>query len=161
VRLKDDLAQLEAAVVNRPKERALDEQIWLTRFLLVRTCGYLEQVSFETARGYVQEKSGGLVRTFAMSWLERSRNPTPDNLCELVGRFDAQLRGSLESLFAEDDGRLHREICLLVDRRNRIAHGLSEGITESKAVGLKKDAETVANWFIESLSPNSYGRRGS
>ena len=153
-RLRSDLEQLAKAVESRPKNRTDDEQIWLTRFLLVRTCGYLEQVTYETARGYVQEKSGGLVRTFAMSWLDRSRNPTPDNLCELVGRFDSHLRDDLFSMFEADDQRLRRELALLVDRRNKIAHGLNEGITVSKAIMLKTDAETVSDWFIKNLRPS-------
>lgn len=94
-----------------------------------------------------------------MSWLDRSRNPTPENLSELVGRFDAQLREELEVVFSDDDHRLRREISLLVDKRNKIAHGLSEGITQSKAIALKADAVTVADWFIVNLDPNSYSRR--
>ena len=154
VRLKADLEQLAKAVQARPNSRTDDEQIWLTRFFLVRTCGYLEQVTYETARGYVQEKSGGLVRTFAMSWLGRTRNPTSDNLCELVGRFDLNLRDGLSNLLEADDQRLGRELDLLVDRRNKIAHGLNEGITPSKAISLKADAETVSDWFIDNLRPS-------
>lgn len=152
-RIRVDLEQLADSVACRPKSRTDDEHIWLTRFLLVRTCGYLEQVTYETARGYVQEKSGGLVRAFAMSWLDRSRNPTPDNLCELVGRFDQQLRDELDSLLEAEDQRLRRELALLVDRRNKIAHGLNEGITASKAISLKADAERVSDWFISRLRP--------
>ena len=153
VRLRSDLQQLAEAVKTQPKARTDDEQIWLTRFFLVRTCGYLEQVTYETARGYVSEKSGGLVKTFAMSWLARSRNPTPDNLCELVGRFDLRLREDLADLLNADDGRLSREMSLLVDRRNKIAHGMNEGITASKAISLMVDVETVTNWFIANLRP--------
>jgi len=154
VRLRADLEQLTEAVASRPRTRSDDEHIWLTRFLLVRTCGYLEQVTYETARGYVQEKSGGLVRMFAMSWLGKSRNPTPDNLCELVGRFDLRLRDDLDCMLEADDQRLRRELGLLVDRRNKIAHGLNEGITASKAISLKTDVETVSDWFIANLRPS-------
>ena len=88
-----------------------------------------------------------------MSWLDRSRNPSPDNLLELVGRFDLQLRSDLDSLFEDDDQRLRREVALLVDRRNKIAHGLNEGITASKAISLKADAEKVSDWFIMNMRP--------
>lgn len=154
-RLKFSLDQLADAVANRPPHRTDDEQVWLTRFLLLRVCGYLEQVTFETARGYVQAKSGGLVKSFAMSWLDKSRNPSPENLLSLVGRFDLILAESLRALLEGDDQRLHRELSLLVDRRHKIAHGLNEGITQSKALSLKTDAETIADWFVQSLKPNS------
>src|SRR5262245_25938363 len=65
---------------------------WLCRFLVVRSCGYLEQVVIEVCRAYVRERSGGPVRTFAHSWLERAGNPTPDRLGELVGRFDSAMQ---------------------------------------------------------------------
>ena len=91
---------------------------------------------------------------FAMSWLGKSRNPTPDNLCELVGRFDLRLRDDLDCMLEADDQRLRRELGLLVDRRNKIAHGLNEGITASKAISLKTDVETVSDWFIANLRPS-------
>jgi RiboL-PSP-HEPN len=154
-RLKTSLDQLAEAVVNRPSHRTDDEHVWLTRFLLLRVCGYLEQVTFETARGYVQAKSGGLVRSFAMSWLDRSKNPSPDNLLNLVGRFDLVLVEDLRTLLEADDQRLHRELSLLVDRRHKIAHGLNEGITQSKALSLKADVETIADWFVQNLKPHA------
>jgi hypothetical protein len=154
-RLKTSLDQLAEAVAKRPSHRSDDEQLWLTRFLLLRVCGYLEQVTFETARGYVQAKSGGLVRSFAMSWLDRSKNPSPENLLNLVGRFDLILVDDLRALLEADDHRLHRELSFLVDRRHKIAHGLNEGITQSKALSLKTDAETVADWFVLKLKPHA------
>lgn len=154
-RLKVGLDQLAEAVANKPSHRTDDEQVWLTRFLLLRVCGYLEQVTFETARGYVQAKSGGLVKSFAMSWLDRSKNPSPDNLLSLVGRFDLILSNDLKTLLEADDQRLRRELSLLVDRRHKIAHGLNEGITESKALSLKTDAEVIADWFVQNLKPNN------
>lgn len=154
-RLKTSLDQLAEAVAQRPSHRSDDEQVWLTRFLLLRVCGYLEQVTFETARGYVLAKSGGLVRSFAMSWLDRSKNPSPENLLNLVGRFDLVLVDNLRALLEADDQRLHRELSLLVDRRHKIAHGLNEGITQSKALSLKTDAETVADWFVQNLRPHT------
>jgi RiboL-PSP-HEPN len=154
LRLKSALDQLADAVANRPPHRTDDEQIWSTRFLLLRICGYLEQVTHETSRSYVLAKSGGLVRSFAMSWLGKSRNPSTENLLDLIGRFDGALVDDLASLLNADDQRLHRELSLLVDRRHKIAHGLNEGITESKALSLKADAETIADWFFRNLKPD-------
>jgi hypothetical protein len=147
----DSLADL----VDKSHEKAIDPEIqsWLSRLLVIRSCGYLEQVVTEVFRDYVRNKSGGLVRSFAHSWLERSRNPSPDNLTELVGRFDSSICNEFTAMLDGDDGRLRREVGFLVDRRNRIAHGLSEGITQSKALQLKDIACELADWFILRFNP--------
>ncbi|WP_076784672.1 HEPN domain-containing protein [Parafrankia discariae] len=152
--IKENLDRLADSVTNRPEERPDDDHIWLTRFLVVRTCGYLEQATFETTRTYVTEKSGGPVQTFAISWLTKSRNPTPDNLIDLVSRFGPQLEENFRTFLEDEDQRLHREISFLVDRRNKIAHGMNEGINTRKALDLKGDAELVADWFITYLNPD-------
>jgi hypothetical protein len=152
--LKHNLDQL-AELLAEPKVRTLDPDIqpWLSRLLVVRTCGYLEQVAAEVCRYFINGRSGGLVRVFASSWMERSRNPSPENLLALIGRFDADMSYEFESMLNNDDGRLKRELSLLVDRRNKIAHGLSEGITPSKALQLKDVAYELADWFILRFNP--------
>jgi hypothetical protein len=140
-----------------------DARSWLGRLLVIRSCGYLEQTVIEVQRAYVSVKSGGLVKTFALSWLERANSPSPDRLCEGVGRFDARLRAELEVFFEADDQRLYRELCFLVDRRNKIAHGLNEGISPTRALALASIAIEIADWFILRMRPvsatNSVARR--
>ncbi len=152
--LKSNLDSL-AMLVDRPPGHLDDPEIqpWLCRILVVRSCGYLEQVTVEVCRSYVAQKSGGLVRTFAQSWLERSRNPTPVNLEELVGRFDAIICDEFKVMLDADDGRLRREVAFLVDRRNKIAHGISESVNRSKALQLKGIAYELADWFILRFNP--------
>jgi hypothetical protein len=151
--LKNALNLLADAVNDRHAKRTDDEQMWLTRFLAVRICGYLEQVVHETIKGYMQEKSGGLVLSFALSWMQRSRNPSPDNMADLVGRLDKRLADKLQEFLDADDQYLYREIHYLLDRRHKIAHGLNEGLNAQKALTLKVDIERVADWFIENLNP--------
>lgn len=153
IEYRNALELLAACVQNRHKNRTDDEQMWLNRFFVVRICGYLEQVVHETLRGYITAKSGGPVRTFAHSWLERSKNPSPDNMLNLVGRLDRDLGERLRELLDDNDKHLCRELGLLLDRRHKIAHGLNEGMTESKALSLMKETYRVADWFIEHLSP--------
>jgi hypothetical protein len=74
----------------------------------------------------------------ASSWLERTRNPTPETLTELIARFDATWRDEFIDLLDSDDERLRRELAFLVDRRNKIAHGLDEGVGRAKALLLNK-----------------------
>ena len=93
------------------------------------------------------------MRSYARTWLERTRNPTFENLTDLVGRFDATWCAEFEQLLSDDDERLKREWAFLVDRRNRIAHGLNEGITRDKALMLKDVVVEVADWFILRFNP--------
>lgn len=147
--------KLEALSVRLEQRKELDEDIvgWLSRLLVVRSSGYLEQVAYVVCRGYVDAKSGGLVRAFSKSHLEWTRNPTPESLLQLVGRFDHILEVELASLFDSNDQEVRRELSFLVDRRNRIAHGENEGVNPSKALALKGVACDVADWFVLRLNP--------
>jgi hypothetical protein len=136
-------------------EQARDPDIlqWLTRMLVVRSSGYIEQTSREVFWGYIEERAGGLVRAFGHSWLDKSRNPSPDNLVGMIGRFDHALKIQFEELLELNDQRLRRELAFLVDRRNHIAHGLSEGINRDKALALKDVALEVSEWLVLKFNP--------
>ena len=142
-------------LVEKPShyEVPQDALEWLARLLVVRSCGYLEQAILEVLRAYISARSGGPPRTFAHSWLERGSNPTPDALALLAGRFDTTWSNELIDLLEADDQRLHREVSFLVDRRNRIAHGLNEGIGSVKALALKGVACELADWFVLRFNP--------
>jgi hypothetical protein len=92
-----------------------------------------------------------------MSWLDRSRNPSVDNLVRMVGRLDAGMQQELDQLLMADDGRLASQIASLVGRRNQIVHGENEGMGSQAALELTRSAKIVADWFIRRLDPN-YGR---
>ena len=126
---------------------------WLTRMLVVRSSGFIEQTSREVFWGYIEERAGGLVKAFGHSWLDKSRNPSPDNLVGMIGRFDHTLKVEFEELLESDDQRLRRELAFLVDRRNHIAHGLSEGINRDKALALKGVALEVSEWLVLKFNP--------
>lgn len=125
----------------------------LARFLIVRTCGHLEKTVQECFTAYVDNKSFGRVKLFSRSWLTRINNPDPDRLIELVGRFDTVLQGDLRKLFEDNDFELKREISLLIDKRNAIAHGESEGVGSRKALDLLKYSESLTDWFIRNFDP--------
>lgn len=145
----DDLA----SIVESSKGMDPDVLTWMSRMLVIRSSGYLEQTAKEVCFYHVESKSGGIVRSFAQSWLEKSRNPSPDNLCDLVGRFDSSLQNELVELLDKDDQRLRRELAFLVDRRNRIAHGLNEGVGREKSLELKVVAVELSDWLILRFNP--------
>jgi hypothetical protein len=156
--IEQQLVQL-ADAVRDGRDRSIDEQVWLTRFLIVRACGYLEQVVHQTLIGHLSVRSGGTAKSFAISYLERSRTPSRQNLLIIVGRLDQSLRDDLELLLDEQDRQLHGELALLVGRRHQIAHGMNEGLTPSRALELTQAARSIADWFILALDPTPAARK--
>lgn len=125
----------------------------MARFLVVRACGFLEQVIEECCRALATSKASPRISSFATSWLGRGFNPTPDRVVGLVRRFDSTWALELETLLGQDDELLARELSFLVDRRNKIAHGLSEGIGARKALDLVSASRAVADWFVQRFDP--------
>lgn len=147
----------QCELVERCARDVMDDDITrnLARFLVVRSCGFLEQVAEDRCIAYLTAKSHPRVVAFGTSWFGTGRNPTPGNLVKLVGRFDPSWGQSLQDLFDKDDELLKREIAFLVDRRNKIAHGRNEGIATRKALDLAASATEVAGWFIDYVDPES------
>ncbi|MBM0275617.1 HEPN domain-containing protein [Micromonospora tarensis] len=147
--------KLDELIALTDDRRDVTDEIraWLARLLVVRSCGYLEQTVVETLRAYVREKSYGMVRAFAHSYLERSKNPSLANMDDQLGRLDAGLQADFREFLEADDQRLARELSFLVDRRHKIAHGLNEGITPVRALRLAASSKEVADWLILRLNP--------
>jgi hypothetical protein len=130
-------------------------QMALARFLVVRACGYVEAVTEESVACYTESRSSPRVAQYARSWLGRGRNPSPGNMVDLVAKFDQDWAKELSKVFAENDNLLKRELSLMVDRRNKIAHGAGENITARKSLELAQYAASVADWFIVRFDPRT------
>lgn len=72
---------------------------------------------------------------------------------QLVQRFDNHWAKDFEALLDKEDEFLRRELSYLVDRRNKIAHGLSEGVGVRKALDLVPVGQEIGNWFIVTFDP--------
>lgn len=151
--LRNTLRSLVEVVEDEERDLSEESRTWLARLLVVRATGFLEQVIVECFRGHVREKSGGLVRSFAVSWLEKSKSPSPQSVLDAVGRFDNGLRIELEEFLDADDERLKRELHFLVATRHKIAHGHNEGIGPTRALRLVDIAVEIADWFILKFNP--------
>lgn len=152
--LRSNLRTLTALMEDPDKTLEVEVRGWLARLLVVRAAGFIEQGTVECCREHVRVNSGGTVRSFAHSWLERSKNPKPENLRELLGRFDSNYQEEFTKYMDENDGALYRDLCFLIDRRNKIAHDLNEGVGPSRALELASSAESVVDWFILRLNPH-------
>jgi hypothetical protein len=154
--LANSLNELAEIVGEISRNGDADREVaWLAKLLVVRSCGYLEQVMLQVGLGLTEAKSGGPVRSFALSWYPTYRNPSPDQVVNWVGRFDPEWSIELREILDAEDELIARELALLVDRRNRIAHGLNEGIGVRKALDLKETATTVADWLVLRFNPDA------
>lgn len=153
-RLEKLLDELADSIDNRPKHRTDDEQIWLTRFLIIRSCGYLEQVMHQCVTGHLQEKSYGTSRSYSLSWLSRSINPSAENIRTTLGRFDAGFVDEFDLMLREDGVALGDDLGALIAMRHKIAHGDNAGLGERRALNLYRVAKRVADWMIVRLNPD-------
>jgi len=104
---------------------------------------------------HVQTNSWGTVKSFAVSWMPRSRNPSADTLLEILGRLDPGIQEEFEELLTENDGDLRQRLSLLVGRRNQIAHGENEGMGTQSALKLYDTAKVISDWFVRRFAPYS------
>jgi len=152
--LRRSLSDLKMLVQSQNPEVSDGINNALARYLVVRTCGYLEQIVEQVCLLFLNSKSAHPhCQSFNGSWFGRGRNPNPEALVAFVRKFNIALSEELDELFKSDDQLLHREISFLVDRRNKISHSLSEGVGVRKSLDLVEPACTVADWFINAFDP--------
>jgi hypothetical protein len=151
--LERSISELEALVEHPAGDQPDEVSRALARFLVIRTSGFLEQVARECCTAYVRSKSSPQAGAYGASWLELGTNPLPDRLVRLVRRFDGGWAEELSALLEQDDELLKRELSLLVDRRNKIAHGEGEGMGARKALDLLKMTRQVTGWFVVKFDP--------
>lgn len=151
INLDRNLDSLAALVQEQDPSEPVSAE--LSRFLVVRTCGYIEQSVERSCIAYLTSKSAPRCLRFGESWLGYGANPKPEALKKLVNRFDKEWANELEAFFKENDDLLSRELSFLVDARNSISHGRNQGITQRKALNLVPYAHTTTQWFITKFDP--------
>ncbi len=151
--LQRQIQTLEELVSQAQYSQSDEVKQALARFLVVRTSGYLEQVVSACIREYLTHCSSPAVTNFGLSWLTHGLSPKPDQLIKLVGRFDNGMAESLKSFLDKEDALLRRELTFLVDRRNKIAHGVNESVGIRKALDLLEYSRRITKWFICNLGP--------
>lgn len=116
-----DLIDQIQKVPGVPFALAMSIAAGLTQYICVRVAGLLEQSMRQVFYTYsIQQVGQSPLSTFVSKALERPRNLNGEELCQLVGRFDAdwqlQLRGHLQ-------GKRWDALGSLIANRRRIAHG--------------------------------------
>lgn len=123
----------------------------LNRYLCVRVAGYVEQSLTAMGRSAVENMAGGVAEAFALSWLERSPNPSAAEVSRFVGRFSVKWRAEFDE-FMKADGRGQR-LNALIGIRNDVAHGKNQGVSARQVRDYLDVGEGVVVWLLDRLEP--------
>jgi hypothetical protein len=99
---------------------------YLTKYSLIRACGTIEQAFKTIVSDFCSQRGKKQVKRFLTKMVrESSMNPSFDNICKLLKKFDdnwhANLKIQLDNL--PNKSALKTSLQSLVDARNDFAHG--------------------------------------
>ncbi|MBA3070343.1 MAG: hypothetical protein FP825_17940 [Hyphomonas sp.] len=148
--LLDQVAELIRLAKELPRSSALATSdstyiaSQLTRHGCVLTCAALEQAVIEAGSRYGKRIGNDRIAKFIESTLSSGRNPKPDYIAEVLGRFDPSFAVQINAFM--DDNAMTSAVKSIVSNRNRIAHGenVSFGV-----VALEQWAKEVRKLCLE------------
>jgi hypothetical protein len=125
----------------------------LSRFLVVRASGHVEFTFDETFSVFAKSKSSPAIGSFVRAQFFKGRNPTPVRIADGLRQLDPAKSDKFVAFIDENDQARRRELEFMVNRRNKIAHGQSEGIGRNKALALADVAMQIGDWITTELDP--------
>lgn len=139
-----------ADVTNEDQGDLIENAI--TRYLVVRSCGYIEYALRNSICYYLSQRTTPEVTNFIENKIFKGQNPKPDFI-ERSLSFLPEKRSRFVSFISNvdlGDGKNFSEGDLksLVSYRNKIAHGESENIAKRKSIDFANLAIAVGDWFI-------------
>lgn len=140
-----DSHRLKAAIDSAradANQLSSENQSRLAQLMTIWASGYLEATCREVLRDYARYRSDPSVQRFVSRNLDRFRNPTMDNVVNLIRSFDEIRARQLEE-FAR--GSIKESVNGMVAQRHRIAHGRSTDTTIARVSQQFEDARKIAN----------------
>lgn len=128
---------------------------YLAKLLAVRAAGHIEFTLDTCLHQYAQAKAHQRISDYVRAHLFLGRGVTPRKIVEKVRWFDAGIAENLDELLKGDDEYLKRELKFLVDKRNKIAHGQSDGVGAAKAAALAEVSINLGDWLIAQIDPTA------
>jgi len=126
---------------------------YLAKLLAVRAAGHIEFTLDTCISQYAQAKAHERISDYVRAHLFLGRGVTPRKIVEKIRWFDAGIATDLEKLLKTDDEYLNRELKFLVDKRNKIAHGQSDGVGAAKADALADVSLKLGDWLVAQINP--------
>ena len=138
-----DLKEVQDCLRNLDVEQPDAVSRALSRYLTVRSVGYLEAVRDDLADLYAAATGNARLHRRITHHLRTGLGVRPDQLLTFVGSFEGQWRDSLESLLDADDQVLRNQLGAMVAARKKIAHGDGEQVTAGRALGWADAAMSI------------------
>lgn len=128
-------------------------QIALSRFLVIRTAGYVESVRDELASAHAERTAAPRVHHRVRQSLSSGLGVKPKQLEDFLGSFDREWRSTFSNRIDAGDMRLRNNLGALVSDRGKIAHGHGEQVTIRKALTWADSAEEIVEMLITIMDP--------
>lgn len=122
----------------------------LSRYVVVRSVGYVESVRDDAADRYASTVGHQRLRRRIGLHLHTGQGASPGQLLTFLGSFEPQWRDSLDEFLSKDDGKIKSDLGAMVAARKRIAHGDGENVTPGRALAWSDTARAVAS-FLDGL----------
>lgn len=124
-----------------------DIENYITRFLIIRSCGYIEEVYRRSICLYVEKRAGKEIRNLIFNAkFRKGANPTQERIVETLRDLDPGLKNSFLSILGDNEN-----LKSLITMRNTVAHGGSDRCTRRQAIEKGNLAITIGDWFLENL----------
>jgi len=133
-------------------ELPIENQSRLAQLMTIWASGYLEATCREVLRDHARYRSDPSVQRFVSRNLERFRNPTMNNVVNLIRSFDETRARQLED-FAS--GSIKDSVNGMVVQRHRIAHGRSTDTTIARVSQQFEDTRKIANKLKTLFQPDA------
>lgn len=144
--LQSTFDRFETIPVNQIETRS-----HFARYLLIRLAGSLEYTLEAVATAYIEDNSGGPVRSFALSFSGYTGNLDSERLLQFVDRFDPQWRTELEVFLAI--GERKNSLNSLNGIRGAVAHGKPSSVSIVSVLGYLKVVDDFFEWFLGKVEP--------
>jgi hypothetical protein len=121
------------------------------RYLIVLTCGFLENSIEAIILDFTKRRSGGEVASYVEQQLKLWTNPNCEKIKTLLGTFKSSWRDQLEVYLVDEK---KDSVNGLVALRHRIAHGDHVGTTLSQAKGYYNNIKDVVEFIVGIVDPS-------
>jgi hypothetical protein len=145
------------AEVQRRRRRPSDavEEAWLdalavdlSRYLVVRSAGFLEEIRDEAAADFTHRVSDPKVLAYVRTTIGKGAGVSPGQLDTFMTSFDVAMGKSVKAALNASNGILSSNLGSLVKSRKQIAHGQGDNVNESRALVWCEAAVTIADLVV-------------